>query len=67
MTNGETFDLPVYPSDGETADEEDLFLYDQLPNEVRAKILTDFLYKDFMLDFRRVFTFRRDKKKSGGI
>ena len=40
-------------------EELDIFFLEQLPLEVRSRIMTEFLYRDFFYGFRRYFNFRR--------
>lgn len=35
----------------------------ELPNDSKLRIFHDFLYQDFLSDFRRFFTFRKDYTK----
>ena len=34
---------------------------DQLPQDVKIEILRSFLYKDFLIQFRRFFRFRKQR------
>ena len=39
----------------------DQCLYDQLPSEVQTKLYTEFLFNDFMYQFRRFFSIRKPR------
>ena len=36
-------------------------IMDQLPQEVKIKILKQFLFKDFLMEFRRFFRFKKQR------
>jgi hypothetical protein len=48
-------------------DEQDFFLFDQLPGEVRLQIFNAYLYKDFFSDFKQYFYFRRNETSEVGV
>lgn len=38
--------------------ETDKYLFDQLPSEVQLSIFKKFLFRDYLMQFRRLFSFR---------
>lgn len=42
-------------------EEEDIFLFDQIPGEVRLRIFNNHLFKDFVTDFKYLFNIRRNE------
>ena len=44
-----------------TASENDKLIMNQLPQEVKIHLLRNFLYKDFLVQFRRFFRFKKQR------
>lgn len=47
-------------------EEDEIFLFDQLPGETRLRIFHDFLFSDFMHDFKKMFRFKRTETGQKG-